>query len=70
MIETIFGRYLPNKVVALAAPEDKDAAPVVPLLAGRTTVAGRVTAYVCRNFYCEEPVTEVEQLRTQLGGGK
>jgi uncharacterized protein YyaL (SSP411 family) len=70
MIKAVFGRYLPNKVVALAAPEDKEAASMIPLLAGRTTVAGRATAYVCRNFYCEEPVTEAEQLKTQLDEGK
>ena len=70
MIGTVFGRYLPNKVVALAAPEDKEAAQEIQLLSGRTRVDGRATAYVCRNFYCEEPVTEAEKLKKQLGDGE
>jgi uncharacterized protein YyaL (SSP411 family) len=38
----------------------------VPLLAGRTAVDGRPAAYVCRNFACELPVTEVDALRARL----
>jgi uncharacterized protein YyaL (SSP411 family) len=38
----------------------------VPLLAGRTPVAGRPAAYVCRGFVCERPVTTVEELATVL----
>jgi hypothetical protein len=68
LIATTFDRYLPNKVVALAAPDDEQAPRAIKLLAGRSQVDSRATAYVCRNFYCEVPVTEPAQLATQLGG--
>ena len=57
------GAYAPARVVALAAPSG---ASVVPLLADRPPLRGRPTAYVCRGFACQAPVTEPDALRTQL----
>jgi uncharacterized protein YyaL (SSP411 family) len=36
------------------------------LLADRTALDGRATAYVCRGFVCRMPVTTVEGLRAEL----
>jgi uncharacterized protein YyaL (SSP411 family) len=41
--------------------------PGFALLADRSLVDGRATAYVCRGFVCRLPVTTVEDLRQQLG---
>jgi uncharacterized protein YyaL (SSP411 family) len=38
----------------------------VPLLASRPLVDGRATAYVCRGFVCERPVTDSVALSTML----
>jgi len=38
----------------------------VPLLAGRTPIEGRAAAYVCRDFVCDLPVTDPEELLRQL----
>jgi uncharacterized protein len=59
-------RYLPNSVLALAAPGDVAASELIPLLADRGQIGGRATAYVCRNFVCNLPVTEPEALARQL----
>jgi uncharacterized protein YyaL (SSP411 family) len=67
LIDVVFRRYLPNKVVALAAPDDAQAPRPIKLLEGRGQVAGKATAYVCRNFTCEAPVTETAQLSDSLG---
>ncbi|MFD0822308.1 hypothetical protein ACFQ0D_29215 [Micromonospora zhanjiangensis] len=40
--------------------------PGVPLLAGRSARDGVPTAYVCRGFVCDRPVTTVPDLTTQL----
>jgi uncharacterized protein YyaL (SSP411 family) len=56
----------PNVVVAVSATPDASA---VPLLAGRATIEGRPTAYVCREFACRLPVTEAGALADQLRGG-
>jgi uncharacterized protein len=66
LVRTVFNRYLPNKVVAAAAPGDERVASAVKLLEGRTQLDGRATAYVCHNYYCEAPVTEAEGLAAQL----
>lgn len=66
MIAEIFNRYLPNKVVALAAPDNSKAAQTIKLLEHRTQIEGKTTAYVCRNFYCQSPVTDAQKLAEQL----
>ncbi|MDE2724204.1 MAG: hypothetical protein OXI59_12585 [Gemmatimonadota bacterium] len=38
----------------------------IPLLKNRGMIDGRATAYVCRNFVCSEPVTDVEALEKLL----
>jgi len=58
--------YVPNKVVAQAAPDDSRSSELVPLLRGRGLVNNSPTAYVCEHFTCSEPVTEPERLVSQL----
>jgi uncharacterized protein YyaL (SSP411 family) len=61
-------RYVPNAVLAMAAPEDPAARDAVPLLRDRSTVDGRPAAYVCERFICRLPVTDPKELATQLTG--
>jgi uncharacterized protein YyaL (SSP411 family) len=65
LVEETFGRYLPNRVVAGGVAGDASAA-ALPLLAGRGAIDGRATAYVCRNYTCDLPVTDRDALRRQL----
>ncbi|BCJ70948.1 hypothetical protein CS0771_04920 [Catellatospora sp. IY07-71] len=53
----------PGAVIVAGRPE----APGVPLLAGRTMLDGQPTAYVCRGFVCDRPVTTTVELATILG---
>jgi len=68
LLDTVFGRYQPNRVVVGAAEGDATAAGL-PLLAERATVGGRPTAYVCQHYVCQLPVTEPEALARQLDAG-
>ena len=54
----------PGTVVVSGVPDQ----PGVPLLAARPPVDGRATAYVCRGFVCQRPVTSAGELATQLAG--
>jgi uncharacterized protein YyaL (SSP411 family) len=57
-------RYLPASALAwfdpAAGPSD------LPLLAGKTLVGGKPTAYVCRNYACDKPVTDPGELAKAL----
>jgi uncharacterized protein YyaL (SSP411 family) len=54
----------PAGAVIVAGSPDQ---PGVPLLAGRPMIGGRSTAYVCRGFVCDRPVTTTVDLATILG---
>ena len=66
LVAEVFGRYLPNRVVAGMAAGDAPAAAGIPLLESRIAVEGKATAYVCRNYACELPVTARAALARQL----
>jgi len=66
LVRTVFGRYLPNRVVAGGAAGL--AAADLPLLADRRAVGGAPTAYLCRHYVCQAPVTAPEELARQLDG--
>ncbi len=59
----VAAHYLPSLVLAGGPPDASDG---VALLADRPTLDGRATAYVCRHYTCQLPVTDVLGLREQL----
>jgi uncharacterized protein YyaL (SSP411 family) len=66
LVNIVFGRYLPNRIVASASTVDDEARNVVRLLEGRVQVDGKPTAYVCFNHRCEAPTTDPAALDGQL----
>jgi len=52
--------YLPRSVIAYGN-SDK-----IPLLRDRQIIDGQGTAYVCENYMCKEPTTQVSVLEAQL----
>jgi uncharacterized protein YyaL (SSP411 family) len=67
LLSEVWNRYLPNKVVAMASPDDTESQTIVPLLGDRPIVNGAPTAYVCENYTCEAPVTGRAALAAKLG---
>ncbi len=70
LLDTVFHRFLPNKVVMgvetplIPAVDNSEAD--IPLLAGRGMVGGLPSAYVCQNYACQLPVTDPAGLAEQL----
>ena len=58
-------RFLPNHVLAVAAPDD-EASQEVALLRDRPQVDGKPTAFVCERFACRLPVVEPGTLAEML----
>jgi uncharacterized protein YyaL (SSP411 family) len=57
------GEYVPSLVIAGGPPRSDEK---VALLTARTMRDGRATAYVCRNYACDAPVTAPAELRERL----
>ncbi len=57
----IHSRFIPNKLVALAS-DGAAVSDFIPLFDGKTRVDGKTTIYVCENYTCQAPTTDVEEL--------
>ena len=68
LIATAFQGYRPNRLV-VGAPANSPAAEGLPLLTDRHAVDGKPTAYVCRRYVCQLPVTDPTALAGQLDAG-
>ena len=63
MLAKVRGSFLPHAVTVVANEKHLDALRgLVPWLENRDAVSGQATAYVCRGFTCERPVTRVDDL--------
>ncbi len=70
LLDAVYGAFVPNKIVAFLDPaspnapaDEKD----LPLLANKTLIGGKASAYVCKDFACKLPVTTPAELLQQLG---
>jgi uncharacterized protein YyaL (SSP411 family) len=63
LLEVVRRGYRPFQVLAAGDEPDE---PTLPLLENRPRVDGKPTAYVCRHFVCQTPVTDPEDLAKQL----
>ena len=65
LLDAVFTRYLPNKVV-VGSPGTAAGDGAIPLLQDRGMIDGKPTAYVCQNYACQLPVTDQQALAAQL----
>jgi uncharacterized protein YyaL (SSP411 family) len=56
-------RFVPS-LVLVAGPDEIE--PLLALLRNRSKVEGKATAYVCRNYTCDQPVTDVKLFSAEL----
>jgi uncharacterized protein YyaL (SSP411 family) len=70
MLREISSRFIPYKIVLVLDNEISREffAVYLPFLNGMNMIDGKATAYVCENYACKLPVTEVEALAKLLDG--
>jgi len=56
--------YLPNRIIATGDPNASSF--IHPLLAGKNLVDGRSALYLCRNFSCQRPMTDPQEVSESL----
>jgi hypothetical protein len=62
LLATVHRRYLPNRAVVVAEGAHHAGESDLAIAAGKASVNGQPTAYVCQRQTCSPPVTEDHQL--------
>lgn len=66
MLDIVREGFRPFTVIMLYSEEKGKVKEVAPFIADYGTVKGRTAAYVCQDFTCKAPVTDVEALKELL----
>lgn len=64
MLKTINQRFLPNKVLAFHFddPAGEELEKLIPFSKGFKMQGGKTTAYVCENYVCQRPTSDMKKL--------
>ncbi len=68
MIQALHSKFLPNTVSVLYSDdlEGGEIANIVPSVKAQKAVDDKTTAYICENFSCQSPVTDMKQFEQML----
>jgi uncharacterized protein YyaL (SSP411 family) len=66
MLQAVNTCFIPNKVVLLKKETDPKLENMISFVKDMKTVDRRTTAYICRNFVCQKPLTEVKEVLRYL----
>ena len=67
MIREFHSRFIPNKVIIFVSRENSPRLrKLSSLVEGKAPLKGRPTAYICENFACKKPLTDLETIRRLL----
>ncbi len=66
MVMEVHRRFIPNKVLLVLSEDADELEKVSPIVAGKRALKGIPTAYICQNFTCKKPITDLEELKSAL----
>ena len=64
MLKAVSKPFVPNKIVILHPTEQKDAdiVRIAAFTKNQLKVGGRATAYICQNYSCRQPTTDINKM--------
>lgn len=62
--------FMPNKVIAFTRSGDDELSGMIPPIKDKVAVQGKPTVYICENYTCKTPITNLEDLRRTLSRHK
>lgn len=69
MLQSLYSRFVPNKVV-IQRPSSEEAAreiiSLVPFVENQKSLGGQTTAYVCENYNCKFPTNDLKKFEELL----
>ncbi|MBU1627870.1 thioredoxin domain-containing protein, partial [bacterium] len=68
LIKALNSKYIPKKIV-LFKPTDKNSPKITalaPFTKAHVCIDGKATAYICKNYVCELPTTEIGEMMGML----
>ncbi len=66
MLNIIYKEFIPFTSTLLFSDEYKDISNLVPFIKDYKTIDNKSTAYICENFSCHPPVTDINSLKEML----
>lgn len=70
MLKEVHKRYIPNKIILFAdgGPGQRFLGQSLPFIKSMRMIDGRATAYVCENYVCKLPTSDLQVMAKLLGG--
>lgn len=62
VLHAIRTRFVPNKVMLLKKENDTRLENVAGFTKNMKTIAGKTAAYICQNFICSKPMTDINEV--------
>jgi uncharacterized protein YyaL (SSP411 family) len=71
MVDCLYSKYVPNKVVIYKNLKNKNSkiSEMASFTNDMSSIDGKPTAYICKNFQCELPTTDIDKMLGMLGFG-
>ncbi len=66
MIEAVNERFLPDTLVIFKDPAEKTLDEIIPFIKDMAMIDNKATAYICENFSCQQPITDIEGLKDTI----